>query len=201
MKEFKVYCDSNECHDVIKTIIELNPSAVNTSPEHYDPRYKGVWMSSDDHLTVFVRNSHVDKSLAIPTLTIEEINIMLQSKTNPEIDNTSHQFEHLTVNDLIREQVIEKNVPGLNPERLLQTAAETIGNRAAIRDTDTERSMARTVNIFNAMTGLTLTERQGWEFMISLKLARGQQGGFNDDDYIDLAGYTALLAEHLCSLG
>ena len=38
-----------------------------------------------------------------------------------------------------------------------------------------ERSMASTVKAFNALTGHNLTESEGWEFMVLLKLVRGRQ--------------------------
>jgi hypothetical protein len=58
-----------------------------------------------------------------------------------------------------------------------------------------ERSMARTIKAFNALTGHNLTEEEGWEFMILLKLVRGRQGDFREDDYVDAAAYSGLLGE------
>jgi len=84
--------------------------------------------------------------------------------------------------------------------KLLDDAAQALRDRAVTRDAeDGERSMARTVAIFNAMTGQNLTELEGWRFMISLKLARGMQGQAHLDDYVDLAGYAALAGE--CATG
>ena len=84
--------------------------------------------------------------------------------------------------------------------KLLDDAAQALRDRAVTRDAESgERSMARTVAIFNAMTGQNLTELEGWRFMISLKLARGMQGQAHLDDYVDLAGYAALAGE--CATG
>jgi hypothetical protein len=58
-----------------------------------------------------------------------------------------------------------------------------------------ERSMARCVRIYNAMTGRDLTAADGWRFMLALKLARMSTGKYKADDYDDLSGYSALLAE------
>lgn len=82
-------------------------------------------------------------------------------------------------------------------DSILATSIETLSDRAIERDKkDTgERSMADTVKTFNALTGLSLTEAQGWQFMIILKLVRGQQGNVRRDDYVDLASYSALLGE------
>ncbi len=79
---------------------------------------------------------------------------------------------------------------------ILLKAREHLKDRAATRDRDDgERSMARTVRIFNAARGRDLTEEEGWLFMIALKIARSQAGGYNADDYDDLAAYSALLGE------
>lgn len=80
----------------------------------------------------------------------------------------------------------------------LDSAAETLCQRGEKRDSDAgERSMHRIVSVFNALTGHRLTEAEGWKFMLCLKLARAEAGKFDPDDYVDLIGYAALLAEHL----
>ena len=75
-------------------------------------------------------------------------------------------------------------------------AAALMDDRGKERDKeDGERSMARTVAAFNAMTGHALSEEEGWAFMVYLKLARMQGGSFKLDDYEDCVAYTALMAE------
>lgn len=79
---------------------------------------------------------------------------------------------------------------------ILLAAAETIRQRGAERDQPSgERSMARAVAAFNALTGLRLTEVQGWQFMAALKLARANGGRYNADDYLDGAAYMGLAGE------
>ena len=79
---------------------------------------------------------------------------------------------------------------------ILEAAAGHILSRAQLRDQPQgERSMARTVTAFNAITGQTLTERDGWLFMAVLKAARATAGGHNPDDYEDGAAYFALAGE------
>ena len=78
---------------------------------------------------------------------------------------------------------------------LLQSAYDQIGDRAAERDTETERSMSSTVNAFNALYGTNLTEEQGWMFMVFLKAARAKGGRVRVDDYIDGSAYFALAGE------
>jgi len=82
----------------------------------------------------------------------------------------------------------------------LKEALDTINSRASQRDSPQgERAMKATVGIFNAWTGNQITEEQGWQFMLALKMARMTQGNYNPDDYVDLIGYSALLAE--CTSG
>lgn len=96
-----------------------------------------------------------------------------------------------------------KEAPSLvtQPGQLLIQAAETIEQRGQERDSGEggERSMAATVAAFNAIEGASLTERQGWAFMQTLKLVRAastaRNGRYNPDDYIDGAAYSALGAE------
>ena len=58
-----------------------------------------------------------------------------------------------------------------------------------------ERSMGKTVSAFNAITGLELTEEQGWLFMEILKQVRSQQGNYRADNYEDMVAYAALRGE------
>lgn len=79
---------------------------------------------------------------------------------------------------------------------ILQIAADAIADRAAARDQpDGERSMARTVAAFNAITGRAITEREGWLFMAQLKAARAWGGNHHADDYVDGAAYFGLAGE------
>lgn len=88
---------------------------------------------------------------------------------------------------------------------VLTAAADTINQRGQQRDSSAgtgakqERSMAATVMAFNAIEGTSLTERQGWAFMQTLKLVRAaasdRNGHFNPDDALDGAAYAALGGE------
>lgn len=82
----------------------------------------------------------------------------------------------------------------MTPAETLRTAADVIEARGRLRDTGQERSMARTVAAFNALTGHTLTEVDGWAFMVILKLSR-EQSAHDPDNWVDAAGYVALAAE------
>lgn len=81
---------------------------------------------------------------------------------------------------------------------ILQAATQHMRDRAAQRDLpDGERSMRRCVEAFNALTGHTLDEREGWLFMAVLKAARScaNPGKPSRDDYEDGAAYFGLAGE------
>lgn len=83
----------------------------------------------------------------------------------------------------------------MRAHELLEQARAALADRAKTRDDGSERSMALAVSIFGAMTGRTMSELDGWRFMIALKLARAARGQCHLDDWIDLAGYAALAGE------
>lgn len=88
------------------------------------------------------------------------------------------------------------------PDKILKEATATLTQRGTDYDgkgyQGGERSMAQTVEIFKAITGITLSELDGWRFLLALKLARSTTGKPKLDTYVDLAGYSALLGE--CAL-
>lgn len=84
---------------------------------------------------------------------------------------------------------------------ILQEGANCIGDRASERDTESERSMARTVKAFNAMFNKDLTETEGWQFMELLKMSRSVGGKFREDDFVDGAAYAALAGECAATAG
>lgn len=81
-------------------------------------------------------------------------------------------------------------------EDFLEDAAAVLRERAKARDAgDGERSMSTAVDIFRQVSHRRMGEHDGWLFMICLKLARSSQGDYHADDYLDIIGYAALLAE------
>ena len=90
---------------------------------------------------------------------------------------------------------INKN-PLLTANHFLEAALNHLGNRASTYDNPQgERSMGRTVEAFNTITGNKLTEEQGYLFMVLLKAVRSQQGKYKSDSYEDGAAYFALMGE------
>lgn len=84
----------------------------------------------------------------------------------------------------------------MKPDKILNDAIKTLSQRGIDYDAPRgERSMAHATAIFNTITGNTLTESEGWTFMLAVKLARAQRGKPKRDTYVDLAGYAGLLGE------
>ena len=82
----------------------------------------------------------------------------------------------------------------MNASDILRKAADTIDEKAKERGEISERSIKRTVEMFNAQWDTNLTEQQGWSFMQHLKASRNISG-HKDDDLIDKVAYAALEAE------
>jgi hypothetical protein len=84
----------------------------------------------------------------------------------------------------------------MKAEEILAKAAGHLADRAKTYDKpEGERSMRKTVDMFNVLTGGELTEEEGWMFMVLLKMVRSQQGEHKDDNYEDGAAYFALAGE------
>lgn len=81
---------------------------------------------------------------------------------------------------------------------ILTAAVATLDQRGRDYDQpDGERSMGRIVAAFNALTGHTLTEAEGWQFMAVLKLVRMGTAADPTDSAVDCAAYAALAGEAL----
>ena len=86
--------------------------------------------------------------------------------------------------------------PAVTAASMLTAALGHMEDRARTYDAPGgERSMGKTVSAFNTITGLALTEEQGWLFMEILKQVRSQQGNYRADNYEDMVAYAALRGE------
>lgn len=91
---------------------------------------------------------------------------------------------------------LKEQEPFMTASDFLLAAMNHLGDRASTYDNPTgERSMGRTVEAFNAITGHKLTEEHGWLFMCLLKQVRSQQGKYKSDSYEDLTAYASLMGE------
>lgn len=93
----------------------------------------------------------------------------------------------------------KKQQPRVYAHEFLEAGAGHLKDRAEIYDKDGdydgERSMGKTVAMFNALYGTDISEEQGWQFMAILKMVRSAQGGYKGDNYEDQAAYAALAGE------
>lgn len=80
---------------------------------------------------------------------------------------------------------------------LLNKADRIMRDRAATYDKpEGERSMGATVTAFNAVTGLELTEAQGWLLLALLKIVRdNQRDAPHVDSVEDFVAYASLYGE------
>lgn len=93
------------------------------------------------------------------------------------------------------------HVPSPKAPELLGRAAALLTERGKDYDKpEGERSMSKTVDAFNVITGLGMTESQGWLFMMCLKQVRAFSGLHPHEDSLhDLIAYAALMAEEALS--
>lgn len=90
--------------------------------------------------------------------------------------------------------------PEITADQLLLNAQQHMVDRSQTYDSEAdggERSIGRTVELFNVLTGdgRMHCEERGWLFMLLLKLVRSQQGAVSRDSYEDGAAYFALAGE------
>lgn len=86
---------------------------------------------------------------------------------------------------------------GPSAPALLDQAAKHMRDRAATYDKpEGERSMGKTVEAFNAVTGRDLRESEGWLLLALLKMVRSEQRAEPHVDSVeDLVAYSALFGE------
>lgn len=83
-----------------------------------------------------------------------------------------------------------------NAYGFLDEASSTMKQRAQLRDAENgERTAAKIAEVFNAITGHSISEADAWMFLVVLKIVRSRNGKYNRDDYVDLAAYAGLLGE------
>ncbi len=84
----------------------------------------------------------------------------------------------------------------MKADQILRAGLDILVERGEQRDQPTgERTIPSVVAAFNALTGHTMTEQQGWLFMALVKVRRCQTGKPDPDHYVDGANYFALAGE------
>lgn len=85
----------------------------------------------------------------------------------------------------------------MTANELLKRAAEIMDERGKQYDKPSgERSMGKTIDAFNTITGRDLSESDGWLLLLLLKQVRlFQRCGYHADSAEDAIAYAALLAE------
>lgn len=93
--------------------------------------------------------------------------------------------------------VLAEAIPEPKAAELLGRAARHMHDRSSTYDSPGgERSMGKAVAAFNAISGHTLSESEGWLFMTLLKAVRGfTREQYHADSFEDLIAYGALMAE------
>jgi hypothetical protein len=107
-------------------------------------------------------------------------------------------WEALEANQLTMADVgLADSCPPVSAIDLLSSAAKHMADRAATYDKpEGERSMGTTVVAFNAVTGRSITEAEGWLLLQLLKDVRlFQRPGYHADSAEDCIAYSALKAE------
>ena len=90
----------------------------------------------------------------------------------------------------------ESDAPQSEAARILASGIGHMEDRARTYDSPSgERSVGKTVAMFNILTGHSLTEEEGWHFMCILKQVRSQQGDYKADNYEDQAAFAGLAGE------
>ena len=111
--------------------------------------------------------------------------------------NTADEGHLLGAAPWLLKSAMPKAIKVQSAEALLTAAANHMAERAVTYDQPGgERSIARTVEAFNAITGKTISESDGWLFMQILKDVRDRsRKDAHRDSLEDSIAYAALKAE------
>ena len=142
-------------------------------------------------LTKKVNLTHIERVLQLPFGSLKEI-----------IDGRESLPEETTLLNMVNMFPFLLDVEfkirrkKMKAKEILENATDHMGDRAVTYDNKAgERSMYKTITVFNALYGTSLTEEQGWAFMAVLKLVRTTQGAYRADNYEDMTAYSALMGE------
>jgi Domain of unknown function (DUF6378) len=154
----------------------------------------------EDNLRAEINLINTQRKLA-DTSYSSDFNILKnQAKTLTEANNELTEACDLYRDELdtFKTTTSPKALPiTLDAAQLLQLSADTLTERGKQYDSSgatKERSMAAVVKSFNTIYGTNLTEQQGWNFMVLLKMKRGADKA-HQDSALDMIAYAALAGE------
>jgi hypothetical protein len=169
-------------------------------PEQYDAVWGGEGsrlLIGPEHLTAWGDQSFTRENSLIAR-PVDDLKRM-EGLRHPPQQLTSFgvvYLQHATDGTLICNKYLEAERPAVSAASILEAGLQHMRDRAATYDKpEGERSMGATVRMFEAATGIVLTEEQGWLLMCCLKMVRAQSGNLRMDSYEDGAAYFALAGE------
>jgi hypothetical protein len=140
-----------------------------------------------------------------PLATVHLVNVGLTGWIHTKETAEAYAKGYNTAIKQYRAALVNLAVPEEKKKNMKNTADELLGSAASIMQERAnqydkpsgERSMAKTVAAFNAITGRDLSEQEGWEFMMVLKSVRffSNTTAPHRDSLEDAIAYSALLAE------
>ena len=126
----------------------------------------------------------------------DDINTVYEMGRTDMVDCHQHGTNYSDACDFCNEGIPEIVTDLCRASDILAQAAAEMKDRGATYDQPQgERSMGKTVAAFSAVTGIHMSEQQGWQFMELLKMVRSNQGGYRADSFVDGAAYASLAGE------
>ena len=110
-------------------------------------------------------------------------------------DKSQDYCSIINILDLLKKRYTIDKEKKVTAEDTLDCGIECLKQRGEGYDSCKERSMTKTVAMFNELTSHKITETDGWQFMVLLKMVRHQQGEYNHDNLFDGVNYMALAVE------
>lgn len=83
----------------------------------------------------------------------------------------------------------------MKAEEVCKRAAELVSGDRQRQHGDKKENFANIAALWSAWLGIDLEPSDVAALMLLMKLARTQSGTFNQDDYVDMAGYSGCMAE------
>ncbi len=168
----------------------------DASPEEWDQLDRQTWVKIRDDIWVetqeqFERVMKVKREELLKKIGRREL---LVKKESIDELSQSESGEIKMLCEKVKKKITKREF--ITADKIMEQGVSEMKSRASTYDAEGgERSMSKTVDMFNALTSGEMSEEQGWKFMCCLKLVRSEQGDYRDDSYVDGAAYFALAGE------